>query len=225
VTFLIGASLSVFVADVLEALFAGGSGLGPWVMVGVCEETAKALAFCWLLRDQRLRGEIHGLILGAAAGMGFAAMETAGYGFAFFLHGSSMLDGTSIPDGISSMTGELVARMALAAFGHGVWTAIIGAAIWRDRGASTFKLTRGVALAFGIAVTLHALWDASTWFIPVSAILGLLVLRFLIGESVSRARLGPAAPAPEPLDQALRAYFRHLFHRAKRLATIPQNPR
>jgi hypothetical protein len=136
--------------------------------------------------------------------MGFAAMETAGYGFEQFLDG-----------GLSSMTAVLVLRMVLAGFGHGVWTAIIGAAIWRDRGAATFKLTRGVALACGIAVTLHALWDASPWFEPVSAILGLLVLRFLIGESVSRARLGPAAPAPEPLEQALRAYFRHLFHWGK----------
>jgi RsiW-degrading membrane proteinase PrsW (M82 family) len=191
-------------------------------MVGVCEETAKALSFCWLLGNKRLRGEIHGLVLGAAAGMGFATLETAGYGFDhFFLAGVVNALGpdatsTSVIDaGISSMTGVLVVRMALAAFGHGVYTAIIGAAIWRDRGAATFKLTRGVALACGIAVTLHALWDASPWFEPVSAILGLLVLRFLIGEAVSRARLGPAAPAPEPLELALRAYFRHLFHRCK----------
>src|ERR671937_2348656 len=44
VTFLIGASLSLFVADVLEGMFATGPGLGQWVMVGICEETAKALA-------------------------------------------------------------------------------------------------------------------------------------------------------------------------------------
>jgi RsiW-degrading membrane proteinase PrsW (M82 family) len=57
------------------------------VMVGVCEETAKALAVCWLLHNKRLRGEIHGLVLGAAAGMGFAALETAGYGFDHFVAG------------------------------------------------------------------------------------------------------------------------------------------
>jgi RsiW-degrading membrane proteinase PrsW (M82 family) len=219
VTFLIGASFSLFVADVLEGMFAIGTGFGHMMMVGVCEETAKVLAVCWLLRNQRLRGEIHGLVLGAAAGMGFAALETAGYGFDHFVAGVVNALGpdprsTSVIEaGISSMTGVLVLRMVLAAFGHGVWTAIIGAAIWRDRGVSTFKLTRGVALACGIAVTLHALWDASRWLIPVSAIIGILVLRFLIGESIARAQLGPAAPPPEPLAQALRAYFRHLSHR------------
>ena len=217
VTFLIGASLSLFVADVLEGMFATGPELGQWVMVGICEETAKALALCCLLRNKRLRGEIHGLILGAAAGMGFATLETAGYGFDWYqtgvLHalGPHATPASVTEAGISLMTSVLVTRMALAVFGHGVWTAIIGAAIWRDRGAATFKLTRGVALACGIAVTLHALWDASPWLMPVSAILGILVLRFLIGESVSRAQLGPAAPSPEPLEQALQAYFRHPF--------------
>jgi RsiW-degrading membrane proteinase PrsW (M82 family) len=219
VTFLIGASFSLFVADVLEGMFAIGTGVGQMVMVGVCEETAKALAVCWLLHNKRLRGEIHGLVLGAAAGMGFAALETAGYGFDHFVAGVVNALGphatstSAIKAGISSMTGVLVVRMVLAAFGHGVWTAIIGAAIWRDRGASTFKLTRGVALACGIAVTLHALWDTSPWLIPVSAIIGILVLRFLIGESIARAQRGPAAPSPEPLEQALLAYVRHRSHR------------
>jgi hypothetical protein len=115
--------------------------------------------------------------------------------------------------------------MVLAAFGHGVWTAIIGAAIWRDRGVSTFKLTRGVALACGIAVTLHALRDASPWLVPVSAIIGILVLRFLIGESIARAQLGPAAPSPEPLEQVLWAYFGHLFRHGmvRRASTVPSH--
>lgn len=237
-TFLSGAILGLVIAAVVEnALIqpssTGGIDLGTAIIIGVCEETAKVIAVVWFLRDKRLRSELDGLILGAAAGMGFAALETAGYGFASFLTGfivTAQSGGSSLGvlfnGGLSVMNHALLMRMALAIFGHGVWTAIVCAVIWRERGQSTFRVTPSVIIAFFIAVGLHALWDWSPlassitentdqttalvitfgWFLLVG-IAGLLILRFLLRESLERAKLGPMAPPPPPLLQALFASF------------------
>jgi RsiW-degrading membrane proteinase PrsW (M82 family) len=134
----------------------------------------------------------------------------------------------AIGTGIHDMNVQLLLRMSLAIFGHGVWTAIVCAAIWRERGQSTFRLTPGVVAAFAVAVGLHALWDWSPvaalqpsrmdssvamlaawavqigWYLVVGAV-GLFVLRFFLRESLRRAKLGPLAPPPAPLFQALLA--------------------
>ena len=223
-TFLSGAVFGLTLAAVLEPvlippLAAGKIGLGAAIGIALCEETAKIVAVLWYLRDRRLRSELDGLILGAAAGMGFAALETAGYGFQAFLAGytdafANGLPGQAIAVGIATMNGELLIRMALAIFGHGIWTAIACAAIWRERGTSSFRLTGGVTLAFAIAVTLHALWDwgpaSLLWYLPVG-LLGIFILRFFIRESLDREKVGPGAPPPAPLSAALRAYLAHPF--------------
>ncbi|HKV85528.1 MAG TPA: PrsW family glutamic-type intramembrane protease, partial [Ktedonobacterales bacterium] len=174
ITFASGAVLGISIAAIVEPLLipnsvaTTGITLPIAVIIGLVEETAKVISVAWFLRNRRLRSELDGLILGAAAGMGFSALETAGYGFAAFLQGFftganspvATLSG-AVHAGSSNMNHELLVRMALAVFGHGVWTAIVCAAIWRDRGQSTFRLTAGVMTAFGIAVGLHALWDWS----------------------------------------------------------------
>ena len=241
ITFMSGAILGLTIAAVLEPLLlpptiASGSAitLSAALLIGLCEESAKVVSVLWFLRDRRLRSELDGLILGAAAGMGFAALETAGYGFVAFLTGftNSLSSNPStiiaIDQGIHQMNHSLILRMALAIFGHGVWTAIVCAAIWRDRRQKTFRLTFGVVLAFCIAVVLHALWDwapltqylsSSTnqleiivivlgWFTLIGGA-GLFLLSFFLRESVSRAKLGPAAPPPPPLLRAILAESLH----------------
>lgn len=238
-TFLSGAILGLVIAAVVENVLiqptraADSIDLATAIIIGITEETAKVIAVVWFLRDKRLTSELDGLILGAAAGMGFAALETAGYGFAAFLQGfiATAQSGPSslnalIIGGISVMNHQLLVRMTLAIFGHGVWTGIVCAVIWRERGQSTFRLTPSVIVAFCIAVGLHALWDwsplASTitantdqvtalvivfgWFLLIG-IVGLLILRFLLREAVERAKLGPMAPPPPPFLHALLASF------------------
>jgi RsiW-degrading membrane proteinase PrsW (M82 family) len=233
-TFMSGAVLGLTIAAVVEpallpAASSGGISLAAALLVGLTEETAKVVSVIWFLRDRRLRSELDGLILGAAAGMGFAALETAGYGFTAFLTGFGHAAGSPgasldqlIHAGITQMNYALIFRMALAIFGHGVWTAIVCATIWRERRQSTFRLTPSVLLAFGIAVLLHALWDWSPladllpatagpgtvvlavigWFLFVGVV-GLFFLRFFLRESLQRAKLGPQAPAPPPLLSAI----------------------
>lgn len=243
-TFISGAVFALILAAVLEQYLVSGTTFGTWVIVGLCEESAKVAAVVWFLRNRNLRNELDGLVLGAAAGMGFAALETAGYGFFQFLAGftddySSTAGALgariahAVGAGTDLMTHELVLRMSLALFGHGVWTAIIAAAIWRDRGNSIFRLTPGVILAFGISVTLHATWDwytsvvSSTFAEYVGLILiglvGLFILRFFIREGLQRASLGPMAPPPPPLPQALANYLAHPFGGPQRAAAVPQS--
>jgi RsiW-degrading membrane proteinase PrsW (M82 family) len=214
--------------------------VGP-IVIGLIEEGAKALSLIWFVSDRRLRGELDGLVLGAAAGMGFATLETAGYGFGFFLgmytlalkNNSSA--GAAFLIGILTMTIVLLLRMALAVFGHGVWSAIVGAAIWRERGPAPVRLTWGVALALAISVTLHAAWDSPLVFkgmpTPLSyalclvvGIVGLWILRFFIREAVERARLGDAAPVPTPLAKALAGYLIHPRRRPLTSAPSPSAP-
>lgn len=243
VTFLSGAILGLTIAALVEPILLplasnhsiGSIGLTTALVIGLCEETAKALSAAWFLRDRRIRSELDGLILGAAAGMGFAALETAGYGFVAFL--SNYVDVPSAPGmamqsgldhGIHEMNMVLLLRMSLAIFGHGVWTGIVCAAIWRERGQSVFRLTSGVVAAFAAAVGLHALWDWSPvsalvpsqtdssaatlaalavqigWYVLVGAV-GLFLLRFFLRESLRRAKLGPLAPPPQPIFRALLA--------------------
>jgi RsiW-degrading membrane proteinase PrsW (M82 family) len=231
VTFVSGALLGLTLAAVVEPVLlagvpeTGGLTLAAALMVGVVEESAKVASVLWFLRDRRLRSELDGLILGAAAGMGFAALETAGYGFVAFLAGFTQALNTpqatvtsATVAAVSTMNHQLILRMALAIFGHGVWTGIVCAVIWRERGAATFRLTAGVLIAFGIAVGLHALWDWAPvvyllpagadplselglillWFLAIGTA-GLYVLGRLLREALQRAQLGPSAPPPGPL--------------------------
>lgn len=235
ITFLGGAVLGLTIAAVLEPLLlppeaaAGEITLGAALLIGVVEETAKVVPVLWFLRDRRVRSELDGLILGAAAGMGFAALETAGYGFAAFLVGfANTLNAPgatvdlALAVGTRQMNVQLLLRMALAIFGHGVWTAIVCAALWRERRGNRVRLTLGVLVAFALAVTLHALWDWSPlaalvpagagqvvsvvailgWFVVIGAT-GLTVLGALLHEALERAKQGPEAPAPPPLVRTL----------------------
>ncbi|GEM_PF-656470 len=228
--FLGGATVGLIIAGVTEAILlpSGGGGLTfpEAVIVGLCEETAKGLVVFYFLRDKRIRTELDGLILGAAAGMGFATLETAGYGFNGFIGGfitslQTQLQNSqgnasillALNSGISQMNSELFLRMALAAFGHGVWTAIIGAALFRYRQRPITENLANVAVAFGISVILHALWDG----VPILGILfdivvGPLFLRFFIWESLERAKLGLYAPPPAPLWVAIPNAFMGFFN-------------
>ncbi len=216
-----GGVIGLLIASVLEPILVppsptGGLSLGGAFVVGLVEEFAKVAPVLFFLRDRRLRTELDGIILGAASGMGFATFETAGYGFNSFLTGflnvlgqSSGTVGGAFNSGIASMNSELVVRMALALFGHGVWTAIACAAIWRYRQQPVTRQLGNIAVAFFTSVILHMIWDGIPvlgWFFD--AVVGLLILRFFIWESLERAKLGPMAPPPPPLWVAVPNAFR-----------------
>jgi len=143
--FLVGGALGVIFAALLE------SSLAWLVLVGFVEEACKVAALWWWLRDRRLRGEGHGLVLGAAAGMGFAALETMGYGLNALLspHG---LD-------LGAMTQTLMQRALLSPLGHGTWTAILAATLWREVTAGRSPFGAPVWRSYLAVSVLHSLYD------------------------------------------------------------------
>ena len=109
-------------ATVLEAaLLRQPSGLS-YLGVGLIEEAVK-LAASWLLVRHLPRYIVRdGMVLAAAVGFGFAALESAAYAFTalFASRGLSLL----------SLVETEALRGMLAPFGHGLWTAILGGALF-----------------------------------------------------------------------------------------------
>ena len=91
-----------------------------------------------------------GLLLGAAVGMGFAALESTGYAFTTFVESQGV---------VTVSIAVTVLRGLLAPFGHGVWTAILGAVLFRQSQPQRFRLTGAVILAYLFVSLLHGLWD------------------------------------------------------------------
>ncbi|GFJ82751.1 PrsW family intramembrane metalloprotease [Phytohabitans houttuyneae] len=154
--FVVGGVLGVLGASVLEsALLRQPSGLG-FVGVGLIEEAVK-LGALWLLARRLPRYTVRdGMVLGAAVGFGFAALESAGYAF------------TSLftPGGLSllNVVETEALRGALAPVGHGLWTAILGGALFATaaRTRSGRPRPRGSVLGWFLVVSaLHAMWDAA----------------------------------------------------------------
>lgn len=177
-TFLLGALLGCPIAFVLELAFGTGAGApGPSLGTGLIEEFAKATAVFWLLRRKHadLEFAMDGIIVGAAAGMGFAALEDILYGAAAFKHG------------LTAVIVTVWLRQVLGAFGHGTWTAIVGGAIWREKEGGHFRITLRVIGAYLLASGLHGLWDWAPLGLLtylVVGVAGLLILRSMIKQAL-----------------------------------------
>jgi RsiW-degrading membrane proteinase PrsW (M82 family) len=104
-----------------------------------------------LVRFRRHISEQSGIIFGAAVGMGFAALESAGYSFSAFLETAGSLSLTVI---------LTLFRALLAPAGHGVWTAILAGVLFLESAPYRFRLTRKVLLAFVAVSFLHGLWNS-----------------------------------------------------------------
>jgi RsiW-degrading membrane proteinase PrsW (M82 family) len=141
-------------AGVLEFATEGALGSLPYLTIGLIEESAKLAIPVALFAWGRSRGRaVDGLVLGVAAGSGFAALETAGYGFVALLQ----VHGQLVP-----VEGLLLTRALSSLGGHAAWTGLAAAAWFGIRGARKrwFGWVRFLA-TFAIVASLHALWDAN----------------------------------------------------------------
>jgi len=171
-SFLYGGVLGVFFSALLEPLLIHELNLSSIFLIGLIEEFAKILGILLIVQHRRHNQEVDGLILGAAAGMGFASLESTGYAFTAFLesHGS-----------LSLTVGLTLVRGFLSPVGHGTWTAILAGVLFRESNAGRFRLSRRVLGAYLTVSILHGLWDG----LPVlMASLLLPVLDILIGEAL-----------------------------------------
>lgn len=175
-SFVYGGVLGVFAASLLEPIIIHSENLdlATVLQVGLIEEFAKIVGVVIIARRMRHDSEIDGLILGAAAGMGFAAFESTGYAFTAFLASGGSLSAT---------VGITLLRGLLSPVGHGTWTAILAGVLFKETLHGHFRLNRTVLAAYVTVAVLHALWDGLPGFLaPFSPSLGdMLVGQALVG--------------------------------------------
>ena len=152
-SFLVGGAVGVVIAGILE--FQTLSGLTPANLfgVGLIEEAAKLVLPIFLFLRGRFRSEMDGILFGVAAGMGFASLETMGYGLVVFVN--------SLGD-INELEQVLLLRGILSPVGHAAWTGLVCGILWRERQRKGRGLLSLAAFgAFIAAVILHTLWNLS----------------------------------------------------------------
>lgn len=149
----VGGVLGVMLAGLGEFGLQSVLGELPRIAVALVEEASKLiipLAALLLVR----RDAANGLIIGMASGGGFAVVETLGYTGAAMVHA-----GTTLSD-VDQMLWE---RGIFSPATHIAWTGLASCALGCafERRWSLIAIL-GFIGAFGLAVVLHTLWDASS---------------------------------------------------------------
>ena len=172
----LGGILSLLLSLVLFEFFDDGS----WgaSIAGPIEETGKVLAMLAVARASKYRYKLNGLLVGAAVGVGFAAFESAGYAMSYLLNTtveSSFFAASTeelqdsilafgISEGTETMENVLVLRGLLSPFGHIVWSAIAGFALWRTIGGRPFRVSmlwdESFIRLMLVPVLLHMIWNS-----------------------------------------------------------------
>jgi len=170
---LIGGVSSLALSLVGFALTNLNDRLGPSA-AGIVEELGKAAVLLIMIGQPRYPWILNGLLFGAAIGTGFAVFESAGYALRYGLEGlahtQSFIDPASgltrtFEDPIFDKMLEVIHVRGLLSVlgGHGMWTAIVGAALWKVRGRREFDLEMLFDPYFlkmlGFSVLVHMLWN------------------------------------------------------------------
>jgi RsiW-degrading membrane proteinase PrsW (M82 family) len=193
--FIIAAVLGLIVASLLEFWLVYGPGTIGMLKVGFIEEFVKGAAIVLLAIGLRSYTTRDGMVLGAAVGFGFAALETSGYALAslFVVQGQQLV--LSLPAVVFT---ELV-RAVLAPFGHGLWSAILGGVIFYAARHGRVQMIWSVLAAYIAVSLMHAAFDifgSITGYIVIS-IIGIVPLVYLW----IRADRGlPFRRAPQPVQ-------------------------
>jgi RsiW-degrading membrane proteinase PrsW (M82 family) len=148
--FFYGGLLGVLASAVLEPIFVRQMDPLSVLTIGIIEEGAKIVGVMLISRRIQAHSEMDGLIMGAAVGMGFAALESMGYTFTVFLVSRGSLSETVF---------ITLLRGFLSPVGHGTWTAILASVLFRERTGIPFRLNGKVIGTFLLVAVLHALWD------------------------------------------------------------------
>lgn len=180
-TAIVGGIVGVVAAGVVEYSTVRQLHAAPMVLVGLIEEASKLIVpvLLYLIwRPQEPRG---GIVIGVASGMGFATLETMGYGFQALLAAHS----------ISAVDTTLLLRGILSPACHIAWTGLTVAMLWRIRAARhTGRAIVTFLVVYLIASGFHAVWDRSTSPLVhlVIALIGFIALMIFIFLSHRRRR-------------------------------------
>jgi RsiW-degrading membrane proteinase PrsW (M82 family) len=153
--FIVGGVIGVLAASIFESLLPDG---GPFLFfaVGLAEELAKLIGLLLIARHLRRYTVRDGIVLGAAVGFGFAALESSGYALTSLF----VQQGHTITLSLGSLVSTEVFRGILAPLGHGLWTAILGGALFAASRDGRLRLSFGIVGAYLLVALLHGLWDS-----------------------------------------------------------------
>ena len=182
----LGGLIGVVAAGLLEYNSLRDLGVLPMVLVGLIEEAAKLIVPAVLLVFlRRYRRPADGLLVGVAAGAGFAALETMGYAFVTLIQSQG---------NVAAVQSILLLRGLLSPAAHMAWTGLTATALWyaANHGWKAGAVLRFLAV-FVLAVALHATWD-SAGTIPVYIVLSIISLGLLtwFAHLLSRGTRMPA---------------------------------
>ncbi len=195
-TFLLGGCASLVASLLLFEIYpVGDLDFFGAFMVGIIEETGKAVIIYALLRRFGKLSVLTGLLIGACVGAGFAAFESSGYalqplvsfmqsaGFAA-AYGQSI---GSLSDLIEQINQIIFLRGILSPGGHVAWAAITGAGIaiaaeMNGRFDSSIISNNRFLRLFAISVVLHGLWDSplALWCNEIFPFLGYIALIIIV---------------------------------------------
>jgi RsiW-degrading membrane proteinase PrsW (M82 family) len=153
VSFLVGGVIGLIVAGILEYQALQTLGIFQLFGIGLIEETAKLIVPLYIYYLAVYRHEADGLLFGVASGMGFAALETMGYGMVALFESSG---------DVAFLEQLLFLRGLLSPAVHAAWTGLVCAVIWLERERGRGLGSPRVIAAFGAAVILHTLWNLLT---------------------------------------------------------------
>jgi len=175
--FLVGGVVGSVTAGLLEYQAIRSAAVSNMFTIAVIEEAAKLIFPITIFVQGRYRSEVDGLLLGVTSGMGFAALETMGYGLVALVNSQG---------NIGTLEEVLLIRGLLSPVGHAAWTGLVCAFTWRQR-EKTGKAFSFVPVAiFALVVVFHAVWNLSGSFSHISltyltyAAIGVIGLTMLI---------------------------------------------
>jgi protease PrsW len=186
-SFFIGGAIGVVAAGVVEYSALNTLSISTIFGVAVIEEMAK-LVFPLIIffASVRYRSQADGLLFGVAAGMGFAALETMGYGMVAFIRSQGS---------ITVLEQVLLVRGLLSPVGHAAWTGFACSVLWGARQRSGRAFAPVFFLAVAGSIVLHALWDlagtASSLAVNFAgyAVVGTVSLSLILGQLSSARHL------------------------------------
>ena len=151
--FLAGGVIGSVVAGFFEFTTLRVSSISTLLGAAAIEEAAKLIFPASIFLQRRYRSEADGLFFGVTCGMGFAALETMGYGLTTLIQTRG---------DVGSLQEILLIRGLLSPVGHAAWTGLVCAVLWRQRekgGKSAIPVVIGTFIA---AVGLHWVWDITS---------------------------------------------------------------
>src|SRR6266566_4051331 len=110
-----------------------------------------------------------GMVLGATVGFGFAALESSGYALVSLF----VVQGNQLILSLNSVIFTELVRGVLAPVGHGLWSALLGGAIFAAARPGRLRLTWVILGTYLLVSTLHGAFDS------ISSILGYVAISLI----------------------------------------------